>query len=79
MSARAVDSKLGKLLDKLSERCWEAGNFDGGELQELLSEVGFLTETRVTERCSRWCNCAEGGSFPTYCYRRNYTTDEAKP
>lgn len=42
----------------------------GGELQDLLHDLGYLQGIRVEEPCDpEVCQCAEYVDFPTTCYR----------
>jgi hypothetical protein len=65
-----TDAAIKNLVHKLAERCWEGGEVDGGELQDLLSEAGVIVPTTVDEPCGEDCNCADyDAEFPTTCYR----------
>ncbi len=50
------------------------GDWDGGDLEDAMTECGLLDATEVSESCGDDCRCAEFG-FPTTCCR---FTDLAK-
>lgn len=61
---------LKDFVHKLAQRCWEGGELDGGELQDMLVEAGILVPETVNEPCGENCACADYVfEFPTTCYR----------
>lgn len=57
----------GKVL-RLHRNDGEIGDIDGGTLQELAAQFGFLDYREVKEPCCDNCECAGATTFPTHCY-----------
>ena len=50
---------------------WPDGDWDGGDLQDALTDCGLLLRTPALEPCGEEgrCRCVDYADFPLTCYR----------
>ena len=52
--------KMRRFVDAIIEGVFDGGDFDGGDLQEMLVKCGLLIPTQRTAPCDDACRCIDG-------------------